>query len=242
MGSPWRIWSTPMAEPSDFSALSLTGVVRRCAQESDLFFKRLDNDPRFCFELFRRAIADRHAGAWETIYRQYTPLVSRWVQRHSLFTALDEEVDYFVSGAFQKMWSVLTPEKFAQFPDLKSVLRYLQMCVHSVLVDHMRRQERASLLDDEVEEATPSHEPVLDEAVLDGMARAELWQQLTRRLKDDKERQVVYGLFVLALKPREIYDQYRETFSSVNEVYRVKENLIARLRRDTDLQTFMRNA
>jgi DNA-directed RNA polymerase specialized sigma24 family protein len=231
-----------MAEPPDFSYLALAGVSRRCTQESDLFFKRQDNDPRFCFELFRRAICERHAGAWELVYRQYAPLVGRWVQRHSLFTALDEEVDYFVSGAFQKMWIVLTPEKFAQFPDLKSVLRYLQMCVHSVLVDHMRRQERASLLDDEVEEATPSGAPLPEEEVLDRVAQSELWQQLVQRLKDDKERQVVYGTFVLALKPRDIYEQYSQTFASVNEVYRIKENLIARLRRDADLQRFVQHA
>lgn len=231
-----------MAETSDFSHLALAGVSRRCARESDLFFKRQDNDPRFCFELFRRAICERHAGAWELVYRQYAPLVGRWVQRHSLFPALDEEVDYFVSGAFQKMWIVLTPEKFAQFPDLKSVLRYLQMCVHSVLIDHMRRQERASLLDDEVEEATPSGAPLPEEEVLDRVAQSELWQQLVQRLKDDKERQVVYGTFVLALKPRDIYEQYSHTFANVNEVYRIKENLIARLRRDEDLQRFMQHA
>ncbi len=231
-----------MSELSDFSALALAGVSRRCAQESDLFFKRQENDPRFCFELFRRAICERQAGAWELVYRQYSPLVSRWVQRHSLFNALDEEVDYFVSGAFQKMWVVLTPDKFVQFPDLKSVLRYLQMCVHSVLVDHMRRQERASLLEDEVEEATPSGAPLPEEEVLDRVAQTELWQQLTQRLKDDKERQVVYCTFVLALKPGDIYEQHRQTFASVNEVYRIKENLIARLRRDADLQRFMDHA
>lgn len=231
-----------MANLLDFSTLPLMSVGRRCAQESDLFFKRQDNDPRFCFELFRRALGERQAEAWELIYRQYTPLVSRWVQRHSLFSALDEEVDYFVNGAFQKMWTVLIPEKFAQFPDLKAVLRYLQMCVHSVLVDHMRRQERARLFEDEVEDTTPRRAPLPEEEVLDRVAQSELWQQLLLRLKDDKERQVVYGTFVLALKPRDIYEQYNQTFANVNEVYRIKENLIARLRRDAELQRFVNHA
>jgi hypothetical protein len=54
-------------------------------------------------------------------------------------------------------------------------------------------------------------------------------------LHDEKERRVVYGSFVLALKPRELYAQFQDTFRDVNEVYRVKENVLARLRRDAEL-------
>ena len=50
---------------------------------------------------------------------------------------------------------------------------------------------------------------------------------------------MVYGSFVLALKPRELYAQFRETFRDVKEVYRVKENVLARLRRDAELQEFL---
>jgi len=58
-------------------------------------------------------------------------------------------------------------------------------------------------------------------------------------LCNEKERRVVYGSFVLALKPRELYAQFRETFRDVKEVYRVKENVLARLRRDAELQEFL---
>ena len=43
---------------------------------------------------------------------------------------------------------------------------------------------------------------------------------------------MVYGYFVLALKPRELCDPYPHTFRNVQHVYRVKENVLARLRRD----------
>ena len=65
--------------------------------------------------------------------------------------------------------------------------------------------------------------------------REELWRAIDARLHDEKERRVVYGSFVLALKPRELCAQYRDTFRDVREVYRVKENVLARLRRDAEL-------
>jgi hypothetical protein len=49
----------------------------------------------------------------------------------------------------------------------------------------------------------------------------------------------VYGSFVLALKPRELYAQFREAVRDVNEVYRVKENVLARLRRDAEFEQLL---
>jgi hypothetical protein len=43
----------------------------------------------------------------------------------------------------------------------------------------------------------------------------------------------------LALKPREIYTRSGGLFDNVKEVYRVKENVLARLRRDAELKEFL---
>ena len=125
--------------------LMLSSIVRRCAQESELFFQREANDPRFCFELLRRAILEHNQDAWEPVYSQYRPLVSGWIARHPGFQDAGEELDVFVNATFERFWSALTPEKFLLFPDLKALLRYLQMCVHSVLVDHARQRVQFAL-------------------------------------------------------------------------------------------------
>jgi hypothetical protein len=83
--------------------------------------------------------------AWELICAQYDAQVSRWVKRHPAFPTSGEEVPYFVNRAFEKTWVALTAERFGNFPDLKSLLRYLQMCVHSAVMDHARTAERADL-------------------------------------------------------------------------------------------------
>ena len=54
----------------DLQDLTLAGVAHRCARETELFFQRQSYDPRYCCELFRRAIVDRDQGTWELVYAQ----------------------------------------------------------------------------------------------------------------------------------------------------------------------------
>ena len=68
------------------------------------------------------------------------------------------------------------------------------------------------------------------------MQREEFCECLSARLRDEKERRVIYGSFVLALKPRALYEQFRALFSDVDEIYRVKQNVLARLRHDPELK------
>jgi len=221
--------------------LTLAGVAHRCAQETELFFQHQAYDPRYCFELFRRAILERDPRAWQHVYTQYWPLVMSWVDRHPSFAATGEEAQYFVNRAFEKMWLAVTPDRFACFPDLKSLLRYLQMCVHSVVLDQARA---AWPLPMEVEaEGLPSQGCesglAVENQALAQVQRRELWEQISRRLHNDKERRVLYGSFVLALKPRELCAKFPGTFRDVDEVYSVKQNVLDRLRRDAELMRFL---
>ena len=225
---------TQLPEPN---AMRLPDLARRCAEETERFYRRLENDPRYCFELFRRAIAERCERAWELLYEQYLPLVTGWVGRHSAFAGCGEEAPYFCNRAFEKMWSAVTPEKFGRFPNLKSLLRYLQMCVHSVILDHVRSAERAMLLDPEDNpiERTAAAGPSIETQALDRVGRRAFWQEIEKRLHTAQERRVVYDAYLLGLKPREVYARAPELFASVQEVYRAKENVLARLRRDSEL-------
>ncbi len=225
-------------QKSDLQRLTLASLADRCAQETELFFQRRHHDPRYGFELFRRAILERNQPAWEIVYAQYRPLVAGWVQRHPAFESAGEEAQFFANSAFEKMWASLTPDRFGRFSDLASVLRYLQMCVHSVIVDHLRAAERAkrevsaeALIVDLTEPG-----PTIEDQALDRVQREEFWECLNARLRDEKERKVIYGSFVLALEPRELYEQFRALFSDVDEIYRVKQNVLARLRRDPELK------
>lgn len=230
-----------MTHQTDVEQLTLAGLAHRCARETDLFLQREPNDPRYCYELVRRAIRERDEHAWELVYAQYESQVARWVKHHSAFATSGEEVQHVVNHAFEKMWLALSPEKFDQFPDLKSLLRYLQLCVHSVIMDQVRASERM-VTGVSAEELTPEMGvggPGVEDQVLDHVLQQAFWQRIEARLQSEQERRVIYGSFALALKPREIYAQSGELFDDVKEVYRIKENVLARLRRDAELRKLL---
>lgn len=231
-----------MTEQIGVRDLTLAGLAHRCAQETERFFQKVAYDARYCFELFRRAIEERNQRAWDLLYRQYRTLVVGWARRHPAFVDSGEEAQYFVNRAFEKMWSAMSPEKFTQFGNLKSVLRYLQMCVHSAVIDQTRSTEPPTTDTPPEETVGDEREPeeTAEEQVLERLSRRRVWREVDARLKDEQERKVVYGSFVLGLKPSRLYEHYSGSFHDVNEIYRVKENVMARFRRDTELQEFLR--
>lgn len=219
--------------------MSVADLAEYCAHETELYFQHLSHDPRYCFELFRRAIREQNQPAWEVICLQYQPLVAGWVRQHSRFESTGEEVQFFVNGAFGKIAATLTPDKFGGFSDLGSLLRYLKMCVHSVIVDYYRgvEQERLYALENVSKEKAPDSSP--EEQIVDQIYRQKLWNLIQAQLQDEKERSIIYGSFALALKPQELYGLFQNLFSDVDEIYRIKQNVLFRLRRDLELRNFL---
>lgn len=226
---------------ADFLAtLPLQALADQCTQETQRFFQNQDGSSVSCLELFRRAIISHQENAWEYVYLQYGPQVHKWVLRHPMFKNTGEPAEYFVNMAFTRMWKALNPDKFTQFNNIKEVLRYLQLCVHSVIVDYLRARPTFTLsIDDPTTHNVHADAAALFEGkVLDKVYRAELWQLIKKRLQNEKEKYVFYCCYALDMKPREIYQQYPDMFKDVREIYRIKENLLARLRRDKELQAF----
>lgn len=230
-----------MSHVSNPKYLSLTDLASNCAKETELFFQHRDHDTRYCFELFRRAVCEKDQAAWELIYHQYQSLVTGWVMQHKRFHASGEEAQYFVTGAFGKISTILTAEKFEKFADLQSLLYYLKMCVHSAITDYNRVADHASLHVslEELQVEVKASNPAPEDEVTDRMDNQSFWVWVNERLNDEKERLVMQGVFVLALKPSQLCDQYRNKFADVEEVYRIKQNVLARLRRDAEFRKFL---
>lgn len=227
-----------MTSHPDLNALTLAGLSHRCGQETEAFFRRAAYDPAYCYELFRRALLERNQRAYDYLYSQYMPLVAGWVERHPSFPGAGEEVQYFINRAFEKLWHALTAQKFNRFPDLKSVLSYLKLCTHSAIVDHARARQHA-MLDEEASDATlesQSGASNLEQDTVERTQQQEFWRQINLRLADEKEQVVVFGSFVLAMKPAELQLRYPHLFGDVREVYRTKQNVLDRLRRDPELR------
>ncbi|MFN8491784.1 MAG: sigma-70 family RNA polymerase sigma factor [Caldilineaceae bacterium] len=224
----------PAMQPNSCINATCVSEAQRCPVVSP-------NNNEVCsdHQLFRQAIVERKQEAWERIYQNYSPLVFSWVINHPCFWKMGEDAAYFVNRAFEKMWVALTPDKFAHFYDLPSLLKYLQTCVHSVVIDHARKlDQRARTLPFDADPALEPADPVQAvERALEEMWWAEVWKRIRRRLSKREER-LLYYRFICDLKPRQICEQFPEDFADVNEVYCLLQNVLGRLRRDQELKVY----
>jgi DNA-directed RNA polymerase specialized sigma24 family protein len=227
--------------PADatISYMDLTTLVSHCATESERFYRGQPHDTRYSYELFRRALVEGDQQAWEQLYQHYSGLVEGWIRRSGAFVSSGESSEYFVVGAFTKFWRAISAERFASFPTLASLLQYLQLCATSVVIDSVRAQSWSEVVPEEA--ISPNHGPQTspDEEAVSRVDREEFWRFINEQLHNEIERVVVYCSFVLGLTPRAIYAKRSELFSSVNDVYNVKRNVLGRLSRNTHLRQFL---
>lgn len=227
-----------MTESSEaLQNMQLARLADECDRESRRFFKREPYDPDYCYEIFRRAILQADEQAWHAIYEQYASLVTSWVYKHAAFHTSAEQAEYFVNRAFERMWLAITPEKFHQYPDLKALLKYLQMCVFSAIIDQARKSSLVELELEAYEHFNPgTNRSDMEKHVLDSLQRRKLWEEIEKRFNSQEERIVLYASFALGQKARQILASHPDSFANVEEIYLIKQNVMARLRRDTGLR------
>jgi DNA-directed RNA polymerase specialized sigma24 family protein len=231
----------PIALPSECRPyprwMELSSLVEACREEIGHFRRDHTGAGDFGLELFRRAICERDEAAWAAVDELYRGLVRSWVQRHPALRSAGQDADYWVSSAFARFWSAMRPERFEQFPRLGAVLRFLQMCTHSALVDEVRDQQRSRRVAESVggeAEAFPAEQvaPGVDALEAEREERHEVWRAVARALPDERARTVVYLSFACDLPPRTIHARHPALFASVADVYRVKREALERLGRN----------
>jgi DNA-directed RNA polymerase specialized sigma24 family protein len=218
--------------------LPVADLAARCAMATSRFRHDQTTTDAFAMELFRRAICERDELAWEAVYVQYHGMVRTWLCRHPAWPSFGGDLEDWASLAFERFWAAVTPDRFASFPTLAALLRYLKLCTHSVLLDELRAQHRR--------QTTPISERIVDasvenaeDTVTESGASEALWAAIEAEVKDEAERLVAYLGLVCELKPQEIHARYPEQFASVTQVYTVKRNLLDRLRRNPTIRQFL---
>jgi DNA-directed RNA polymerase specialized sigma24 family protein len=195
----------------------------------------------FCFELFRRAIVEGCSLSWTFLHNQYYSLVRYWVSRR---TPPDPDaIDDLTQEAFTAFWRFYTPDKLAEAGRLGNVLAYMKSCAASVVAQERRKADGRV-------PTTPGSEWVVDACVsvrsaeasaLREMNAKDLWTVIEAACNDEREQLVARLVFKLDLKPRDIAARFPKLFPDVSEVYRVKRNLLDRLRRDPILRRIREN-
>jgi hypothetical protein len=222
----------------ELDLLSNQELAHRCAQEVTQYRAGGRSDERYGRALFRRAIARHDDDAWECIYRQFAPLALTWISNHPQATHILEydSYDSVVNAAFAKFSQAITPAKIDTFLSLASLLTYLKHCVRSAIMDTLRSQQAYRLEDtlDLIDNEPVAGDPA--EYVMGQLTIGDVWQVVQRMLKDEKERVCVTLMYMYDMRPDEIHHTHRRLFPTVDEVYRVKHNLFARLRRNSLLK------
>jgi hypothetical protein len=221
----------------DLVQMDLAMLLRHCAAERDHFRHGRPSDSRYAYELFRRALLERDEAAWELLYSHYRALVERWVQNNGAFSKSSERSDTLVCEAFARFWHAIPPARFTHFPNAAALLHYLQLCASCVVIDNARASAR--LVSAGIMPLGDMRQRAPEEEVLERMSREDLWHHIIRLLHGEAERVVVFDSFVSGLKPRDICARRRDLFASVQEVYMVKHNVLARLSRDQGLRSLL---
>jgi hypothetical protein len=211
------------------SEMSLTMLAECCAQEINKYRHNEPSDERYSLEIFRRAVILRDQDAWAVLQRYFAEHVRLWFARHACREAAlrhESEQDY-IDHTFGRFWQAVS-EQALTFTSLGGALRYLRMCLHCSIMDTLRAYAHARL------EALPEEGHPNEPRVEDAYNESELWETICSLLTNQRERRVAYLHFHCNLKPREIIRYCSSEFSSEEEIYRLKRNIMERLMRNMD--------
>ncbi len=215
-----------------YEEISTADLLQKCQRQS----QDAAHEP-FCLELFRRAIVYRCGEAWYGIYIHYYPLVRYWLALRGIADA--DLQDDLVQDTFMAFWNCYTTEKLQAATGLASVLAYLKSCAFTSVAQWQRRDKLITepLPDDEWGFAGNA----LEVDVEKNTAAHVLSTRLKHHCVDRRDQLVALWVLIEGIKPAVLAQQYPEEFPEVQEVYRVKRNLLDRLQRDVELRTICEN-
>ena len=122
---------------------------------------------------------------------------------------------------------------------LQTILQYLQLCCSSAVLDKARRARRESGVGSLESQIGLSGGSRPDQMALESDQRQAIWTQVYAVVKSESERTLLDAYFVQGLAPRQILAIYGNHFERIEDIYRIKRNLMNRLRNDGRLRDFL---
>jgi hypothetical protein len=218
--------------PSDLSpqVMSITELADRCMNEINKYRHGEPSNDQYGIELFRRALTQRDPLAWEIVQQCFSEMMLNWMRNHPMRKAasrIDSEENY-VAQAFTRFWQATIGNQEIEFRALAAVLRYLRASLNGTVLDTLRAYSRSRVIP--LPEPGSPGEPLVE----DQDEKRELWEVIQGLIPNEREQRVAYLIFHCGLKPREIVHFCSEEFSEVQEIYRLRRNIVDRLLRNAD--------
>ena len=215
--------------------MTITELIEEARRETALFQRRQATESACSYELWRRAIVLRDDWAWAAVYRLYAPVVSAWIVLRAP-GLVGEDLDVLVNQAFARFAHAMTEQKWRDFACVGALLGYLKRCAHSAAADSRRWQPRQH---DALDSLPVSCEPLIRDCadiVMERQAAQELWRLVCSEAPAHEEQLVLLLVVAQGMSPRALQQRYPTVFPSVQDIYRIRRNVIERLQRNKELR------
>lgn len=225
-----HIITLPLPSDLHLEAMSVSLLAECCMGEMNKYRLGEPHTDRYCVELFRRALMQRDMLSWEVIQERFHNTVLRWMSGHPMrdVACRFDSAENYVAQAFARFWLATAVNQLVEFQSVAAALRYLRICLHSVILDAVRTYSRPKEL------SLPEYGDPEEPFVEDTHGGRELWEAILHLLPDKRDQRIAYLLFHCNLKPREIVRFCPQQFSDVQEVYRRKRTIMERLLHHAD--------
>jgi hypothetical protein len=210
--------------------MSLPELAAQCLRELGNYRRGEPCTDEYGLELLRRATFQDNQDAWVWVQHCFGGMVRGWLRRHpqrEVACRLESEENY-VAQTFERFWRATAFNQQVEFSTLAAALQYLRASLNGVILDMLRAYARPR----EVPLPGPGEpgEPLVE----DNTENGEVWESLHMLLSNPREQRVAYFLFHCGLKPREIIRFCPQEWSDVQEIYRLRRNIMERLLRNAD--------
>jgi hypothetical protein len=205
--------------------MSVPALAARCLREINSYRRGETQDGISCLELFHRARIQHDDVALEALRQCFREFVRDWIGRHPQKEVVCrfESEEYYAALAFERFWQEIIHRQVLGFGTLTAALAFLQASLNGVILETLRTYSRSSKV--AFLETDDAGEQVVENDENGGT----LWETIQRMLPNEREQRVAYLLFHCGLQPGEIVRGDPQEFSDVQEVARLRRNIIARL-------------
>lgn len=213
-------------------SVPLPDIAAKCHEHTILFYQGKPNDPKWCYELLRRALKLEDEEAFAHVSRVYQPQVLSWIHHHPRFDPVYAQAEDFAQDVILKFWFSVRGDAFDNFPRLNALLDYLKSIVNSIIQDYYNRKR-----------------PPID---INGLDLVELIGKLyplesrihinyilgcvEKALNDDVLMEQFELWIIYDMKPREIVKLYKD-WDNPQQISRLRQRIKYRLENSKSLRT-----
>lgn len=243
--TPARNEGEPLASPQDLPpaktspvcaepyagerALNVSALVEQCQREIQAYRRGEPSNETYGLELLRRAIMQSDQDARAGVQQCFGEFVRGWLHGHprrEVACRLESEEAY-VALAFERFWQATVRQQLV-FRTLSGALVYLRASLQGAILGALRTYSRPGEVS--LPEPGEGGEPQVEDLA----ASLEFWEVLQRMLPSEREQRLAYLLYHCGLGPREIVRFCPQEWHDVQEMYRLRRNIIERLLRSAN--------